>query len=548
MSSQNHTADCGASKDKDAEKNTVSLPRRGRPKEHKSGRDRQVAYRERQKANKQKCFGTPEKPRSSKQKPSAAERKQTSRSERTPEKKAIDDRVSAQSKSKIRSERTPEKKAIDDRLSALSMSRIRSERTPEKKAVDDRLSAQSMSRIRSERTPEKKATDNRLSAQSMSRIRSERTPEKKAINNASSAKIMSRNRARRTPQQKAADNAHIAEEMARRRELEYLETANNRANFGLNEVLPDTNFHQFESHPETSVLLHHLNSGHEKFRDVERLIDLDKNEALSIEENPICQSLKEEIEAEMLNSQEKEDLLSQYLKAHGRHVSWEPNAKPTNNVLSGLPVSIDAPHLACGMCGIKTVHGRHNKFCHVIALEDLPPTVSLTKDQLAEYNVSRNKPALILPVNDSGDMKPFYVHKLQSVYFSRTLNNYFHLHPEFVHLINDNESNVQKEATVLCPACHKWHLAAKRNNKDHNLQSEEDDEIPVTCKAGRATKKKSALSPPDFSIAAGVDFGNPARLELESTSMAEDKILAKHRHFHSVVKVQNNHEAGKRSD
>ena len=57
------------------------------------------------------------------------------------------------------------------------------------------------------------------------------------------------------------------------------------------------------------------------------------------------------------------------------------------------------------------------------------------------------------------------------------------------------------------------------------------------------------MSPPEMSIAAGLDLGNIHRLpHLTKPTETELQVLARHRHFHSVVKIRNNHASGRCSD
>ena len=51
-----------------------------------------------------------------------------------------------------------------------------------------------------------------------------------------------------------------------------------------------------------------------------------------------------------------------------------------------------------------------------------------------------------------------------------------------------------------------------------------------------------------MALHAGNDFGCYHRIGLETPSVFERSILAKHRHYHRVVKVQNNQEVGGQSD
>ena len=144
--------------------------------------------------------------------------------------------------------------------------------------------------------------------------------------------------------------------------------AENRAIFQMKEFKnhPDS-FHAFEDHPETSVLLYHLNSGHEKFRDVDYLTKDDAaNKQPNQPNSPHMQALLNEITTETLTVEENEKLLQKYLLSQGRSACGLVNTtksetrKNANTFLQGLPPSIDAHHLVCGAYGIKCIHGQYD--------------------------------------------------------------------------------------------------------------------------------------------------------------------------------------------
>jgi hypothetical protein len=186
----------------------------------------------------------------------------------------------------------------------------------------------------------------------------------------------------------------IREEVRKRkaffRELEKITTQDNRAHFGLNKLEKNTNFDNFESHPETSVLLYHLNSGHGKFRDILALL-LYEGDLSEMEKDPAYQQLLDEISDEALTDEEADKILDAFLRSHGKYISWgdTPKANPT---LVGIPESVGAPHLCCGMCGIKTVQGRYNKFCETVALKDLPDEITLRGEALNRYMSLKQNP------------------------------------------------------------------------------------------------------------------------------------------------------------
>ena len=291
----------------------------------------------------------------------------------------------------------------------------------------------------------------------------------------------------------------------------------NRATFANKCVSAITNFNRFEDHPETSAILYHLNSGHEKFRNIDIIQNLSHEQLTNLNENKAFIDLKKEILDEMLTDTDKKNLVSLYLRQHGKCVSWEETNFPTKTLM-GLPKSVDALHLVCALCGIKSIHGRYGKCCTVIALSDLHPSIKLTEQQRIAYELLKSEPPLVLPVNEKGDTENFHLHKLRSVYSSPHSNQLYHLHPEFVHCMTDETTGLEKECITVCPSCSSWF------------------------------EKKNQKEPPPNSIAAGIDFGNPDRLNLTTPSLAELKVLACHRHYHNLLAIRNNHIAGQRSD
>ena len=68
----------------------------------------------------------------------------------------------------------------------------------------------------------------------------------------------------------------------------------------------------------------------------------------------IFEELTKEIQDEVLIPREQEDLMEHYLRHHGKFVLWNSTYKP-KGLLSGLPISTDAHHPICGMCGVTTI-------------------------------------------------------------------------------------------------------------------------------------------------------------------------------------------------
>ena len=151
-------------------------------------------------------------------------------------------------------------------------------------------------------------------------------------------------------------------------------------------------------------------------------------------------------------------------------------------------------------------------------MKSLDPILALTNEQVLEYELTKAQPPLCLPCDDKGTLKEFFPYKVQSVYVSKKLGKMFHLHPEFVL----NQENNEDECVVLCQSC------------KHQC-------IP---------KSGSTKSPmiPKHSIAAGIDFGDYKRVGLEEPSLAERIVIAKTRHYHNVIKINNNQKVGSYTD
>ena len=319
-------------------------------------------------------------------------------------------------------------------------------------------------------------------------------------------------RANMTTEERNAKNAA-------RREDRAVEVAMKQVDFSLkiSDPIPEGAFHDFEQNPERSALLYHLNSGHGKFRSIDALL----NSALDNDEKvKHAKQLKEEIKDEMLSVEEHEALLANFLVSQGRAVPPDLSGKDSRQhpIASSLPPSVDAHLLVCGVCGMKSMEGRNDQHYSLVALEDLPSVLQLNQDEINQHEKLEKQGPLELPIDNNGNTRLFYPHKVRSIYHSKKMGMKFHLHPEFVHI--DSE----KEVTVLCPRCSLWY------------------------EQGQQTSVEKNHAPPPNSIAAGIDFGDASRVGLESPTVAEMVVIARVRHFHNVVKIQNNHLVGGRSD
>ncbi|MGL5934881.1 MAG: DUF6570 domain-containing protein [Cetobacterium sp.] len=286
--------------------------------------------------------------------------------------------------------------------------------------------------------------------------------------------------------------------------------------------LSDLKFTGYEQDPQTAALLYYANSGHTTFWPMNFVLDDDGN---IVEEQ--FDLLKEEIQDQVLSESEIEHLLYKFNSYQGKSTSSFRTSNPTTTKhqppsLSGLPPSLDAHKLVCGACGVQSVHGLYGKNCTTVALQDLPSCMELCEADLAEYK----QPAFItVPVNDNGDTMDVNLSKLKSVYESSDLKKAFHLHPEFVHWHDNGVS--KQEMTALCPSCSLWYQSTKTQQPNRRAKN---------------------ISTPPNSIASGIDFGDLHRIGLQKPSPLELMIIAKHRHFHNVAKVNTNHRMGERSD
>jgi hypothetical protein len=122
----------------------------------------------------------------------------------------------------------------------------------------------------------------------------------------------------------------------------------------------------------------------------------------------------------VLTDSEVEDLLYAFNSNQGKSTTSLHSSKHTTNKhaipsLTGLPPSLDAHKLACGACGIQSIHGLYGKHCTTVALQDLPSGLELDDMEVATY---RQNASITIPVNDKGDTKVINLCKLLSVYKS----------------------------------------------------------------------------------------------------------------------------------
>ena len=309
----------------------------------------------------------------------------------------------------------------------------------------------------------------------------------------------------------------------------------------------------FEHDHEAAIVMHHLNSGHEKFPHLESLLkkaSTSGNKAIDVTEKA-----KEELLKQRLEINDLTPLVEEFLTASGR------TAKDKTRKKGGLTPSVDAHHIVCGACGMRNVDGEHGKWSEEFMLEKLPHFMQLTPEQEASWRHERANP-ITVPTDCSGGTKQIDVSKVWSIHHSQKLGKCFHLHPEFVHVRQG------KERTFLCHSC-SAHIKKKKKEAPTKTEVLEDNAIadhgtvetvhdPTPPKPNHADAIElfpqhifhCSANPeaPPFSIASGLDFGDHRRVGLPVPTMMEHMIISKVRHFHNVMKVQSNHRSSHRSD
>ncbi len=135
----------------------------------------------------------------------------------------------------------------------------------------------------------------------------------------------------------------------------------NRASFSLSEESADISFEDFERYPEAAILLHLLNSGNNKFPDLDDL-DFDGD---SDEWDPaVVERLLKEIQEEVPTPEELCEMLRKYCQAQGRG-----GVEGVDHQVEGLPKTVDAPILSCGSCGIRRPQRGSEKLAKVMLQE-----------------------------------------------------------------------------------------------------------------------------------------------------------------------------------
>ena len=248
-------------------------------------------------------------------------------------------------------------------------------------------------------------------------------------------------------------------------------------------------FHSFEQDPEEAVMLWHLNSGSLRFSDVNG----DLNDAA------VRERLANEIHDEILTVEEQDNLVGDFLLRQGRG---------GYNAAYRQECSIKS----CGACGKH--EAERNGLEYVESHLSQLGILKLNEEQRERFQQECSALPLMLPIDDLGELKEFHVWKLRSIYAWE--NSLYFLHPELIHQVKVDEHRLMP-ATYLCKTCN---------------AAVNDGQIPSN------------------SLASGVDFGDCSRLPLLTRpNQMERAIIAKLRHYYTIVKVQPNGQPGwSRSD
>ena len=316
-------------------------------------------------------------------------------------------------------------------------------------------------------------------------------------------------RRNRTDEQKEADNA-LRNARYRHNKVK----VSNQITFQTETLNDDLNTDSFEQDPEVATMLWPMNSGSDRFEEVDYLLTLDP---LSQEFLEVKRSLADQVKSEALTNTEKNELIETFYKAQGR---GGYNGQASIRQPSKFPLSHDCPILTCASCGIRDcatdLPSQDQAFRQIDIHKDLSPAaikiLSLSDNQLQNWRSEMSKPPIVIPTDPEGTTKEVSIHKLRSIHQSRVHNSassalpsHFHLHPEFVTTSECGTS----ETAFFCQSCH--HCLTKSK--------------PVT---------------PPNSLASGLDFGDYHRMGLTKPNPFEVALMSKVRHHHHIVKIQPN--------
>ena len=364
---------------------------------------------------------------------------------------------------------------------------------------------QQRARERAQMPPEEQRNRRQQDAQRMAAHRQQLSPEEQEQQRQQLAQRMAAHRQQLSPAEYEQQRQQDAQRKATYRQQNSVTCSEqhqkNRASFSLEKIQTNMHFDQFEDYPEAGVILYHLNSGHGKFDELNDVIT-SSNETGHIDSDKL-ESVVKEVQEEQLSPEELEALIKKFQTLQGRN--FNTFASDTTKKLDVLGHTLDSHHIFCGLCGMRHIQGRYGRQYKSVLISELPSCLCLGEQEKIDYLTVKEKPPLKLPTNEDGELGEFHLYKLMSVYHSTSLETYFHLHPESVVLMDNVEH------TILCHNCNEW----LKDPSKHD-------------------------TPPENSIASGIDFGDARRIDLEPTTLMEDVVLSRYRLYHNVVNIHNN--------
>ena len=151
--------------------------------------------------------------------------------------------------------------------------------------------------------------------------------------------------------------------------------------------------------------------------------------------------------------------------------------------------NLTAPLLSCASCGVRQFQ---------LGLESAKNYQKIPIDRLVKLQLSHQQLETLLAI-------PLPYRRVVS-YFQSSNGLYYHLHPEFVTATTNDNTKLVSEIATVCEKCH-------------------------------AVLVKPTSQVPKWSIAAGIDFGNPGRIGLPPLRLAEEYVIARVRLYVSIVKL-----------
>jgi len=132
-----------------------------------------------------------------------------------------------------------------------------------------------------------------------------------------------------------------------------IKTKEKRISFKTLEIDDDASFHDFEQHPETAIMLWHVNSGRHRFNSVG---DLSTNQKRT--------KVIQEILAEKVTTNEKHHLVNEFSRASGKDKFFSSGDDYGTKLLT------------CGSCGMKKLEASETRYYNANLLDLAPLELS----------------------------------------------------------------------------------------------------------------------------------------------------------------------------